>query len=174
MKLLTRNLRLLNRNWSLKSLLEKFDLSNQDVRQAADANIPQLEPLEAEAVEVEAEVEEVDFTPMVVMEEMMVATVMVEETEVTMMITVTMILKMMMNVLLIHVVTTCISLLHRPHLHPLHLPLICATSLDSFLAEPTLRSSLHEIHPKLFYQIFHRNFTEVTNLLEPLIIERNL
>ena len=172
MKLSTRNLRLLKRNWSLKSLLEKFDSSNQDVKQTADADINQLHLPEAE--EAEAKAGEVDSTQMVVMEEMMVAMVVVEETEVTMMITVTMILKMMMNVLLIHVVTTCISLLHCLHLHPLHLPLICATSQDSFLVEPTLRSSLHVIHPKLSYQIFHRNFTDVTNLLEPLIIERNL
>jgi len=133
-----------------------------------------LEPLEAEAVEVEAKVEVVDFTPVVVMEEMMMVTVMVVETAMTMVITETMTLKMVMDNLLIHAVTTCVSLLHRLHLHPLHLPLICATSLDSFLEEPTLRSSLHVIHPKLFYQIFHRSFTEVTNLLEPLIIERNL
>ena len=96
-----------------------------------------MEPLEAEAVEVEAEVEVVDFTPVVVMEEMMMATVMVVETAMTIMITVTMTLKMVMDDLLIHAVTTCVSLLHRLHLHPLHLPSICATSLDSFLVEPT-------------------------------------
>ena len=76
-------------------------MSNQGVRQAADANIPQLEPLEAEAVEVEAKAEEVDFTLMVETEGT-VATVVVVEMTVTTMTTVMMI-PMMMETLQIHV-----------------------------------------------------------------------
>ena len=100
-------------------------MSNQDIRQAADANTHQLESLEAEAVEVEAEAEEVDFTPIGAMEEMVAETVMVVAMTVTMTITVMMILKMLMDTLQICVVTTYILLLlHRLLLHLHHLRLI--------------------------------------------------
>ena len=170
LKLLTRNLQLLKRNWSLKLLLEKSDSSKQDVKQVADANIHQLDLPEAEKVGAEAE--EVDFTQMVVMEEMVVETVTVVETVVAMMITATMIPKMMMDVLPTHVVTTCVVLLlHR--LHP-HLPLTCVISPDLSLEEPTLRSFHHRIHLELFCQTSCINSTVATSLQEPLIIEKNL
>ena len=171
LKMSTRNLMLLRRNLSAK-LLE--NLSNQGVHQAVDANTTQLEPLQAEAVEMEAEAEEVDFTQTVEMEEMVgtMAMVVVEEMTMTTVITVMMI-PMMMETLQIHVVTTCVSLLlHRPHLHLPHLSLTCVTSPDLSLKESTLRSFHHKIHLKLFCQTFHINSTVATSLLESLIIEK--
>ena len=73
------------------------NLSNQGIHQAADANSNQLEPLQAEAVEMVAEAEEVDFTLMVETEETVetMAMVVVEEMTVTTVITVMMIPMMM-------------------------------------------------------------------------------
>ena len=124
---------------------------NDDLSEDVNKKLDQLDPPEAKAEEVGAEAEEVDFIPVVEMEgtvEMM-AMVVAEEMTVTTVITVMMI-PMMMEILQIHVVTTCVSLLlHHPHLYLPHLSLTYVTSSVLFLKEPTLRFFHHEIHLKL-------------------------